>query len=85
MSKVVQIRPTRRVTITAHQVAMDLVPRTAIEELFNAAIAVGWAADDEAYNARDDESAERLAALIVAVNKASQYTVTVERELDEPI
>ncbi|KEH14050.1 hypothetical protein GY15_08935 [Delftia sp. 670] len=85
MSNVTQLRPTRRVTITAHQVTFDLVPRDVLEEVFHTAIAVAWAADEEAYSAEHHEADERLESLQRAVNAASQFTVPVQREVDEPI
>ncbi|MFC4927859.1 hypothetical protein [Delftia deserti] len=85
MSNISQLHPTKRVTITAHRVAFDLVPRDVLEQVFHAAIAVAWAADEEAYVAEDCEANERLESLQKAVSAASQYTVPVEHEVDEPI
>lgn len=85
MSNVTPLRPTRRVTVTAHQVTFDLVPRNVLEEVFHTAIAVAWAADDGAYTAEHQDADERLEALQKAVSAASQFTVPVEREVDEPI
>lgn len=90
MSNITLLRPTRRVTTTVHQVTFDLVPRNLLEEVFHAAIAVGWAADEGAYDddcgdADKAEAAERMATLQKAVNAASQFTVPVQREVDEPI
>lgn len=80
-----QLQPTQRVTITAHQVTFDLVPRNVLEEVFNAAIGVAWAADDGAYKAEDQEAGERMEYLQKAVSAASQFTVPVQREVEEPI
>lgn len=85
MSNIVPIKPTRRVTITAHRVTFDIVPRAVMEQLFHTAIAVGWAAGDGAYKAEHQEADERLDALQEAVNAASQFTVPVQHEVDEPI
>lgn len=90
MSNIVQIHPTRRVTVTAHQVTFDLVPRNVLEEVFHTAIAVAWAADEGAYDADSSdadkaEAAERMEALQKAVSAASQFTVPVQREVNEPI
>lgn len=85
MSNIVQLRPTRRVVSIAHRVTFDLVPRAVVEELFNAAIVVGWAAENEAYSCVDREAAELMAALQKAVGAASQYTVPVEHEFEEPV
>ncbi|MGB3069788.1 MAG: hypothetical protein WBC18_14635 [Ottowia sp.] len=85
MSNIVPIRPTRRVTITAHRVMYELVPPAILEQLFHAAIAVGWAAGDGAYSADNPDAQERLEDLERAVSAASQYTVPVEHEVDEPI
>lgn len=85
MNNVPPIRKTRRVTVTAHRVAFDMVPRHVVEELFHAAIAVGWAADDDAYFASDNEYRARLKALQAVVGEASQYTTPIEHEVDEPI
>lgn len=85
MSNVTQLRPTRRVTVTAHQVTFDLVPRDVLEEVFHTAIAVAWAADEGAYSAEHHEADERLESLQRAVSAASQFTVPVQHEVDEPI
>lgn len=85
MSNITQNHPTRRVTIAAHRVMFDLVPRSVLEEVFHTAIAVAWAADDGAYKAEHQEADERLDALQKAVSSASQYTVPVQHEVDEPI
>jgi hypothetical protein len=85
MSDIVNIKKTRRVVTTTHRVTFELVPRDVMEELFHSAIAVGWAADEDAYSARDGQSAERLSSLMRAVGKASQYTVPEERVVDEPV
>ena len=85
MSNVVPIIPARKVVITAHQVTFELVPPAVVEELFHAAIAVGWAADEGAYDSPDADALARLEYLQKAVSAASQYTVPVEREVDEPI
>jgi hypothetical protein len=83
-SNVIPLRPTRRVVGIAHQVTFELVPRAVVEELFHAAIAVGWAADDDSYSSSDPEAADRLAILRKAVGAASQYTVPVEHEYEVP-
>lgn len=85
MSNIVQIRPTRRATITAQLVCFDLVPRDVLENVFHAAIAVAWADGDGAYSTEDAEGHERMQSLQKAVSAASQYTVPVQREVDEPI
>lgn len=85
MSNITPIYPTRRVRAVVHQVTFDLVPRSVVERLFHAAIAVGWAADDGAYSAADHEALASLDALQKAVDAASQFTVPVEQEVDEPI
>lgn len=85
MSNITPIHPTRRAVITAHQVTFELVPRAIIEDLFYAAIAVGWSADDGAYTAGSQDAGDRLASLQSAVSAASQYTVPVEREINEPV
>lgn len=85
MSNITELRPTRRVTVTKHQVTFDLIPLRVIEDLFHAAIAVGWAADEDGYTAVDEETQERLASLQKAVSAASQFTTPVVCEVDEPI
>lgn len=90
MKNVTPLRKTRRVRITAHRVTFDLVPRNIIEEVFHAAIAVGWAASDGAFDSDSNdydraEAAERIATLQKAVSAASQYTVPVHIEVDEPV
>lgn len=85
MSNIAPIEPTRHVTITAHQVTFDLVPRNILEEVFYAAIGVAWAADDGAYRAEDQEADGRMQYLQKAVSAASQFTVPVQREVEEPI
>ncbi|GAB2531204.1 hypothetical protein [Simplicispira piscis] len=85
MSNITHLRQTRRVTIPAHRVTFDLVPRAVVEELFFAAVAVGFAADEGAYSAHDANAQERLDGLHAAATKAAQYTVPVEIEVDEPI
>lgn len=81
---VIPLRPTRRVVGIAHQVTFELVPRAVVEELFYAAIAVGWADDDGAYSSSDPEAADRLAILRKAVGAASQYTAPVAFEYEGP-
>lgn len=85
MNNVVQLRPTKCVVGIAHQVTFDLVPRAIVEELFNVAISVGWAADNESYISIDSDAAELLSALQKAVSAASQYTVPVRHEYHEPV
>ncbi|MDR0216202.1 MAG: hypothetical protein LBJ15_19705 [Comamonas sp.] len=85
MSNITPIRKTRRAVITAHQVTFELVPQAVIEDLFYAAIAVGWSAGDGAYTADGQDASDRLASLRSAVSAASQYTVPVEREINEPV
>lgn len=85
MSNVVAMLPTRRVTVTAHRVTFDLVPRAVLEQVFHTAIAVAWAADEGAYIAEHGEADDRLADLQKAVSEASQFTVPVQHEVDEPI
>jgi hypothetical protein len=85
MSNITQLRPTKRVTITAHRVTFDLVPRSVLEQVFHAAIAVAWAADEGVYSAGHPEAGERLESLQRAASAASQFTVPVQHEVDEPI
>lgn len=85
MSNIAQIRPTRRVTVTAHRVTFELVPKEVVEKLFHAAIAVGWAAGDGEYTSENQEAQDRLEHLMKVVGDASQYTVPVEHEVEEPI
>lgn len=63
MSNIIQLNQTRRVVGVVHRVTFDLVPRAVLEELFYAAIAVGWSADDEAYSSDDKHAAEHLEML----------------------
>lgn len=79
MSNVIQMRPTNRFVGISHQVTIDLVPRVIVEQLFYAAIAVGWASENEAYSCADLEAEELMTALQKAVSAASQYTVPVKR------
>ena len=85
MSNVTPLWPTRKVMMTVHQVTFDLVPREVVERVFHAAIAVAWASSDGEYTPAAQDAADRLNELEKAVNAASQYTVQVEREVDEPI
>ncbi len=85
MNKVVPICKTRKVMTTVHQVTFDLVPRVVMEKLFYAAIAVGWAADDGLYSSDWQDANDSLQELQDAVSAASQYTTSVEREVEEPI
>lgn len=85
MSNVVQINPTQRVMRTAHRVTFDLVPRPVMEKLFYAAISVGWDADADLYRSETPEAEVELSALQEAVSEASQYTVEVQHEAEEPI
>lgn len=84
MSNIVTTHQPRQEVIPAHQVAFDLVPRAVIEDLFNAAISVGWAADNECYSARSQEARDLLGALQKAVCAASQYTTPVSIEVNRP-
>lgn len=88
MSNIVPIKPTRQVTITAHRVTFDLVPRNVMEQLFHTAIAVGWALDNgdiSMHTEHPDAHEHLLVDLQKAVSVASQYTVPVEIEVDEPV
>lgn len=86
MSNIIPIRPTRRVSITAHRIEFDLVPRPVMERLFNAAIAVGLFSDDMATYVTGNEKADAcLAELVDAASTAAQYTAPVQIEVDEPI
>lgn len=87
MSNVIPLHPTRRVSITAHRITFDLVPRDVMERLFNAAIAMGFASGDDmsTYVTGDEHADACLAELLGAVSAASQYTVPVQIEVDEPI
>lgn len=83
MSNITTIHQPRQDAIPAHQVAFDLVPRDVMEDLFNAAISVGWAADNERYSAKNQEARDLLAALQKAVCAASQYTIPVTLEVNK--
>lgn len=85
MSNIAQIRPTRRVAVTAHRVTFELVPKEIVEKLFHAAIAVGWADGDGEYTSDSQDALDHLEHLMKVVGEASQYTVPVEREVEEPI
>lgn len=85
MSNVVQLHKTRRVMVTVHQVTFDLVPREVLKAVFEASIAVAWMADDGEFTSDSPEAIDRMEALQKAVNAASQYTIPIEREVEEPI
>lgn len=85
MSNVIQLRKTRRVMTTAHQVTFDLVPREVLKAVFDAAVPVAWMADDGEFTSADPEAIDRMEALQKAVNAASQYTIPIVREVEEPI
>jgi len=85
MSNVVQLRKTRRVMGTFHQVTFDLVPREVLKAVFEAAIPVAWMADDGEFTADNPEAIDHMEALQKAVNAAAMYTVPIEREVEEPI
>lgn len=77
MSAVVQLRPTRRVAVTAQRIVFDLVPTKVQEAVFSAAIAAAWAPEEHAEDCME--------GLRLAVSQASQFTVPVKRVMDEPI
>lgn len=85
MSNITPLRPTRRVTVIAHRVTFELVPKEVVEKLFHAAIAVGLAAGDGEYTSDSQDALDRLDHLMTVFDEAFQYTVPVEREVDEPI
>jgi hypothetical protein len=85
MSNVIPLRKTRRVLTTVHQVTFDLVPREVVESVFYTALAVGWGAEDGDVAGSTPEACARIESLITAISAAAQYTVPIEREVDEPI
>lgn len=86
MSNIVTLHPTRKVMTTVHRVQFELVPRAVMEDLFYAAISVGWSADDGEISATpidvQSDAGARLEALQKAVGDASQFTTPVEREME---
>lgn len=69
----------------AHRVEFDLVPIWLIERVFEAAIAVAWASDGDAYAADSQDSKDILDNLRSVISKASRYTIPVNRETGEPL
>lgn len=84
MSNVVQLPTPKQYSGIAHRVVFDMVPRAIVEKLFHAAIAVGWAADEDEYRSENAEAVERMKALMDAVSAASEFTVPVDHQTGAP-
>lgn len=74
------IKTTEQHSRIVHRVIFDRVPLDVVENLFYAAIAVGWSADEDLYSCKNGVSLERLHELVSEVHKATESAIPVDPE-----